>query len=131
MAPKALIDHVVMYVKDVKKCRAFYEPILALLGAEVKWDREDDGYVCFATPGVPTRFIIAGGPNTRVGKNHVAFKADSEDVVQRFHELALKLGGEDYGKPGIRENYAPDYYAAFVLDPEGNNVELVKWPSED
>ncbi|KAK9321800.1 hypothetical protein V1517DRAFT_325423 [Lipomyces orientalis] len=52
--------------------------------------------------------------------------ADSEDVVQRFHELAFKLGGVEYGKPGIRE----DYSAVYVFDPEANNVDLVKWPSE-
>ncbi|KAK9489349.1 hypothetical protein V1508DRAFT_428326 [Lipomyces doorenjongii] len=56
--------------------------------------------------------------------SHIAFSADSKELVQQFYELALKNGGQDNGRPGIREHYAPDYYAAFIFDPDGNNVEV-------
>ncbi|KAK9364770.1 glyoxalase/bleomycin resistance protein/dioxygenase [Lipomyces kononenkoae] len=124
MATKNLIDHFAFYVKDIKKTRAFYEPLLALLGAEPKYDYEEQGYVGYVRAGTTNQFGFAYDPTKPVGMNHVAFTADNRELVQRFYNLALSLGGEDNGKPGIREHYAPDYYAAFVLDPDGNNVEV-------
>ena len=58
-------------------------------------------------------------------KTHVAFRAKSREAVKAFHKAALKAGGKDNGKPGLRKEYSPDYYAAFVFDLEGNNIEAV------
>ncbi|KAK9313973.1 glyoxalase/bleomycin resistance protein/dioxygenase [Lipomyces starkeyi] len=122
--PKALIDHFAIYVKDIKKAREFYEPLLTLLGAEVKHDFEEQGYVGYERPGYANQFGFAYDSSKPVGMSHIAFKADSRGLVQEFYELAVKIGGQDNGKPGIREQYAPDYYVAFIFDPDGNNVEI-------
>ncbi|KAK9481640.1 glyoxalase/bleomycin resistance protein/dioxygenase [Lipomyces starkeyi] len=121
---KALIDHFAIYVKDIKKAREFYEPLLTLLSAEVKHDFEEQGYVGYERAGYANQFGFAYDPSKPVGMSHIAFKADNRDLVQEFYELAVKNGGQDNGKPGIREQYSPDYYAAFIFDPDGNNVEI-------
>ncbi|KAK9357923.1 glyoxalase/bleomycin resistance protein/dioxygenase [Lipomyces starkeyi] len=110
--PKALIDHFAIYVMDIKKAREFYEPLLTLLGAEVKHDFEEQGYVGYERPGYANQI------------GFVMIFLSRRGLVQEFYELAVKIGGQHNGKPGIREHYAPDYYAAFIFDPDGNNVEI-------
>ena len=90
------------------------------------------GYrVVYEEEGALAYFAHAGGLDFGIGRRdpvggaHVAFHAEDRAAVDRFHETALAASGSDNGAPGIREKYAPDYYAAFVLDPDGNNIEAV------
>lgn len=109
-----LIDHLQLVVADLSACRRFYGAILDVLGVPLV---DGEGYF-FADE----LFVSAGEPTT--GRTHLAFQAPDEETVQRFHAAALLAGGRDNGAPGLRD-YHPGYYAAFVLDPEGNNIEAV------
>lgn len=109
-----LIDHVSLVVSDYEACRRFYAAVLAVLAVPLV---EGEGYFfadeLFVSPGVPP-----------TGRAHIAFQAADDETVRRFHAAALAAGGRDNGPPGLRD-YHPGYYAAFVLDPEGNNIEAV------
>ncbi|MBS9477965.1 VOC family protein [Ancylobacter radicis] len=109
-----LIDHVSLVVADYAASRRFYAAVLEVLGVPLV---EGDGYF-FADE----LFVSPGEPLT--GRAHIAFQAGDEETVRRFHAAALAAGGRDNGAPGPRA-YHPGYYAAFVLDPEGNNIEAV------
>jgi catechol 2,3-dioxygenase-like lactoylglutathione lyase family enzyme len=110
-----LLDHVHLRVADLEASKRFYEAVLQALGLELSRDRSDS----FAADEL---FVTADGPPT--ANFHFAFQAPDEATVRRFHEAALAAGGRDNGAPGERE-YHPGYYAAFALDPDGNNVEAV------
>ena len=110
-----LFDHIHLRVSDLEASKAFYEAVLRAVGRELT--SSGKGY--FAADEL---FVSADGPVT--GNLHVAFQAPDEETVQRFHEAALEAGGRDNGGPGERE-YHPGYYAAYALDPDGNNVEAV------
>jgi catechol 2,3-dioxygenase-like lactoylglutathione lyase family enzyme len=114
-----VIDHVVLGVSDLATSRAFYEQALAPLGVRVVLDLP--GYIGFGD-GRPWFFIATRAPTERV---HIAFSADSRDVVDTFHAAGLAAGGRDNGTPGPRPIYHPHYYGAFVHDPDGNNIEAV------
>jgi catechol 2,3-dioxygenase-like lactoylglutathione lyase family enzyme len=114
-----MLDHVTIPVRDLEASRGFYEPIFAQLGAEVFL--EQPGLVIFATDDG----MVGLRENDEVLPIHVAFKASDRAAVDRFHETALAGGGDDNGAPGLRSQFHPNYYAAFVLDPDGHNVEAV------
>jgi len=118
-----MIDHVAFYVSDLDTSRRFYEQALAPLGYGVAFEIE--GMVAFGPGGLPEFAIRVGDEPCTTG--HVAFKAGDHEVVDAFHAAALAAGGSDNGEPGTREHYHPTYYAAFVQDPDGNNVEVVNW----
>jgi catechol 2,3-dioxygenase-like lactoylglutathione lyase family enzyme len=123
-----MIDHVGFAVSDFAKSRAFYLAALAPLGIAPVMDvtREESGDydgTGFGSDGKPILWIGSGANAS--GHVHVAFAAKSRDAVDRFYAAALATGGRDNGAPGIREHYHPNYYGAFVLDPDGNNVEAV------
>jgi len=109
-----MIDHLQLVVADLGKSRAFYQPTLAVLGIPVV-----DGPDFFYADEL---FVSGGEPLT--GRAHFAFQAPDEETVRRWYEAGLAAGGVDNGAPGYR-NYHPGYYAAFLLDPDGNNVEAV------
>ena len=123
-----MIDHVSLTISDFKRSRAFYDAALGPIGvcvlAEVT--AEQSGTVAFAGYGRPPRptFWIAQGPRAS-GPVHVAFTAFTRGEVDAFYAAALAAGGRDNGAPGVRAHYDPNYYGAFVLDPDGNNVEAV------
>jgi catechol 2,3-dioxygenase-like lactoylglutathione lyase family enzyme len=117
-----MIDHVAFYVSDLDRSRKFYEQALAPLGYGIAFEFE--GMVAFG-PGRPELAVRVGEDRTTT--SHVAFAAEDRATVDAFHAAALAAGGEDNGEPGIREHYHPTYYAAFVRDPDGNNVEVVSW----
>jgi catechol 2,3-dioxygenase-like lactoylglutathione lyase family enzyme len=109
-----LFDHVHLRVADLEASKRFYRAVLQALGREV---REGDGF--FAADEL---HVSADGPPT--AGLHFALQAEDELAVERFHEAALLAGGRDNGAAGERA-YHPGYYAAYVLDPDGNNVEAV------
>jgi len=124
-----MLDHVGFAVADAERSRAFYEAALKPLGLglimTVSAEENGSGGTAhgFGTEGDPFFWI---GDNDRVGEGtHVAFRAETRDQVDAFYEAALAAGGRDNGAPGLRPNYGPNYYAAFILDPDGLNIEAV------
>jgi catechol 2,3-dioxygenase-like lactoylglutathione lyase family enzyme len=112
-----MIDHIGVHVTDVKKSLDFYGKALEPLGYAVS----TDGGSLSKSDG-PDIYLYPAKTATEM---HLAFKATSRGVVDQFHAAALAAGGRDNGEPGIREDYSANYYAAFVFDPDGNNVEAV------
>ena len=124
------IDHVTLVVSDYKRSRVFYEKALAPLGI---LPIMDFGEACgFGRSGKPD-FWIGTGPTSFqtpdhlriITPTHVAFATKSRAEVEAFHRAALEAGGKDFGAPGVRAHYHPNYYGAFVLDPDGHDIEAV------
>lgn len=120
-----MIDHIGLAVSDIAASKAFYTAALAPLGYAVTQHATNDlGNNVVVLSDSDVDFVIADGE--RVGQgNHVAFRTDSRAKVQAFHAAALAAGGRDNGPPGLRPQYSGQYYAAFVCDPDGMNVEAV------
>ena len=116
-----VIDHVSLAVRDLPANQGFYEQALAPLGFTVLYEQED--FVAFGQPGNDDFALHRAGTNT--GGAHVAFVASARNTVDRFWEAALAAGGRPRREPAIHPEYHPGYYAAFVYDPEGNNIEAV------
>ena len=127
-----MIDHLSTYATDYDATKNFYDAVLPVLGYDLNvemvttWDEE-----------WPERRICAYGPQTRpiywvievkeaATPRHVAFAAPTREAVDAFHAAAMLAGAEDNGAPGLRPQYHPEYYGAFVIDPDGNNIEAVK-----
>ncbi len=124
-----MIDHIGFAVSDLARSSAFYEAALAPLGIaeimRVTPEQTEAGGTAIGYGKDRNPFFWIGD-NEAVGQGtHVAFTADSRAQVDAFHKAALAAGGTDHGAPGIRAHYHPDYYAAFVLDPDGTNIEAV------
>lgn len=125
-----MLDHVGFKVSDIAVSRAFYDAALAPLGyglvMEVTPEMTGDGstHLGYGVGGKPDFWIGTGGPATRHGL-HVAIVAPNRAAVDAFHRAALAAGGKDNGAPGLREHYHPTYYGAFVIDPDGHNLEAV------
>jgi catechol 2,3-dioxygenase-like lactoylglutathione lyase family enzyme len=120
-----MIDHTGMPVRDLAGATAFYLKALAPLGISIvrQVSAEQSGHgaaVGFGANGKPFFWIGEGG-----GHVHVAFAAPSREAVDAFYRAGLAAGGKDNGPPGLRPHYHANYYAAFVLDADGNNVEAV------
>ena len=111
-----LIDHVAIHVADLEVSRRFYR---AIFGALEKLDGFEDHRDFFCCDE-----LYVGASSKPTGSLHLAFQADSIDAVHAFHAAGLAAGGTDNGGPGYR-HYHPAYYAAFLLDPDGNNVEAL------
>jgi catechol 2,3-dioxygenase-like lactoylglutathione lyase family enzyme len=118
-----MIDHVGLRVKDLKGACALYEAMLAPLGHAA--GAKDATYAGFGPQGVPALWLHLERDQKKRGGAHVALKAASREAVERFHAEGLKAGAKDNGAPGLRVDYAPNYYCAFLLDPDGNNIEAV------
>ena len=112
-----LIDHVHINVADLDKAATFYAAVLEALGLP-------PGNVSSHAFQADELYISRPGPGQHISKVHLAFQARDEGMVKRFYEAALAAGGTDNGGPGERP-YHPGYYAAFVFDPDGNNIEAV------
>jgi catechol 2,3-dioxygenase-like lactoylglutathione lyase family enzyme len=116
-----MLDHIGIQVRDLDRSIAFYTKALAPLGYELvmTWER----FAGFGVAGKPD-FWIDGrkGPTDII---HVAFRATGRAIVRSFHEAAIAAGGKDNGGPGVRPHYHEHYYGAFVLDPDGHNIEAV------
>lgn len=112
-----LIDHVHINVADLDKAARFYAAVLEALELP-PGNRSDYAFQ------IDELYVSRPGPTQHVSKVHLAFQARDEAMVKRFYEAALKAGGTDNGGPGERD-YHPGYYAAYVFDPDGNNIEAV------
>ncbi|MCW4460378.1 VOC family protein [Sphingomonas sp. BT-65] len=120
-----MIDHLGIPVGDIAASRRFYEAALAPLGYKVMGEETNGLGNNVVLMGVDeVDFVIADGEPVSDGVHH-AFRAESRAAVDAFHAAALATGGRDNGAPGIREDYHPNYYAAFAIDPDGMNVEAV------
>ena len=117
-----MYDHIGLKVKDLAASVRFYKAALEPLGFVL--DSQNDSYAGFGPPGQPALWLYAAGGAHGPGA-HIAFRANDHASVDQFHAAALKSGGKDNGKPGLRADYSPTYYAAFLFDPDGNNVEAV------
>jgi catechol 2,3-dioxygenase-like lactoylglutathione lyase family enzyme len=121
---RVVIDHVTIGVRDLERSRRFYGAALEPLGFEEMGPWSDERReIAFGAPGVDDFAVSSEYPAG--GQLHVAFSADSREAVDAFHSAALAAGGADNGAPGERPEYASGYYGAFVLDPDGHNVEAV------
>ena len=121
---KSKVSHLSFEVAHFKKSLDFYVPILKLLKFKVTIE---ENWAYFTAPdGFIFNISQAEKAADRSKNVHMAFHArTSHKTVDEFYELAMTSGGKSNGKPGIRKNYSPDYYAAFVFDPDGNNIEVV------
>ncbi len=123
-----MIDHIGFSVSDLDKARKFYELALAPLGIAVLMDVTpemtggEDSYVGF---GSDLPFFWIGSGAKHASGIHVAFTAPNRATVDAFYQAAIAAGGQDNGGPGLRPHYHEHYYGAFVLDPDGHNVEAV------
>ncbi len=121
-----MIDHSGVTVSDVAKSKAFYRAALAPLGYTLLMEFEQ--FAGFGVAPKPDFWIGQGKPN--VPPIHIAFRADSRAQVDAFYKAAMAAGGSDNGAPGPRPQYHPGYYGAFVLDPDGHNIEAVRHTAE-
>jgi catechol 2,3-dioxygenase-like lactoylglutathione lyase family enzyme len=120
---RRVIDHIGVGVRDYEESVAFYSAALAPLGLELVAETATDNRAAgFGYQGRDDFWIHEGRP---VGRSHIAFEAQSREQVDAFHAAALEAGGRDNGAPGIRAEYSDTYYAAYILDPNGNNIEAV------
>jgi catechol 2,3-dioxygenase-like lactoylglutathione lyase family enzyme len=126
-----LIDHIGIIVTDFASSRAFYEKALAAIGYGklLEFGPEITGTVRVAGFGEAPKsdlWISEAAPGKAAGNTtHVALRVASRTLVDAFHAAALAAGGRDNGAPGIRAHYHPNYYGAFILDPDGHNIEAV------
>jgi catechol 2,3-dioxygenase-like lactoylglutathione lyase family enzyme len=123
-----MLDHIGLAVSDFARAKAFYEEALKPLGVstvmEVSVEETGaDAHAGFGAAGMPF-FWIGTGAKPK-GGTHVAFTAETRAEVEAFYRAALSAGGRDNGAPGLRPHYHPNYFGAFVLDPDGNNIEAV------
>ena len=126
-----MIDHITLRVRDLAATRAFYASALAPLGYRVGYDAVHDGVAVLgfgcdvAGLGfkIDTWFVDRTEPVS--GPTHLCWKAATREQVDAFHAAAIAAGGPSNGAPGVRAHYHRNYYGAFALDPDGNNVEAV------
>jgi catechol 2,3-dioxygenase-like lactoylglutathione lyase family enzyme len=117
-----MYDHIGLRVKDLGQSVRFYEAALGALGHVLA--SHDASSAGLGPKGAPAFWLYPAEGKKGPGA-HLAFHAASHGAVDRFYEAAIGAGGKDNGKPGLRKDYSPKYYAAFVIDPDGNNVEAV------
>ena len=123
-----MLDHVTLGVSDIERSCAFYDRALAPLRIERLYAEGTDA----AGYGIrPKAFFWIGLKETPQTGSHVAFAAADRNIVDRFYDEALAAGGKDNGRPGLRPDYHENYYGAFVLDPDGHNIEAVCHTPQD
>jgi catechol 2,3-dioxygenase-like lactoylglutathione lyase family enzyme len=125
-----VLHHVSLGTNDLKRSKAFYDPLMAELG--LRLIKESERLICYGL--TETVFSVEkpiDGERAMAGNGtHVAFHAGRRKVVSVCHKAGLANGGTDEGAPGIRSEYDPNYYAAFLRDPDGNKIEIVTFAAE-
>ena len=116
-----LIDHLQLVVRDIDASRRFYEAVFGVIGVPIGGSGDDHFWADELFVSTASSPAAVG---SLTGRHHLAFQAKDRAMVESFHAVALTAGGRDNGAPGER-GYHPGYYAAFVLDPDGNNIEAV------
>jgi catechol 2,3-dioxygenase-like lactoylglutathione lyase family enzyme len=116
-----ILDHIGFSVTDITLSRAFFTQALAPLGIGIV--SEGEGWAMMGKHGKGQFWMDAFGSSP--GPIHIAFAAENREQVQAFHAAALAAGGQDNGPPGIRAQYHPNYYGAFIIGPDGHNIEAV------
>jgi catechol 2,3-dioxygenase-like lactoylglutathione lyase family enzyme len=119
-----VFDHIGLQVKDLAASVRFYEAALAPLGFVLC--SRDETSAGFGPKDAPALWLYAD-KQANAMRTHVAFRAEARSAVDQFHAKGVAAGGSDNGKPGVRADYSPTYYAAFMRDPDGNNVEAVTY----
>jgi len=123
-----VLDHVTIGISDIERAKTFYDAALRPLGITRLYAEGAE----FAGYGVrPKAFFWIGRRATPQTGAHIAFTANDRVTVDRFYDDAIKAGGRDNGRPGIRPHYHANYYGAFVLDPDGHNIEAVCHAPQD
>ncbi|MEP3430759.1 MAG: VOC family protein [Roseibium sp.] len=122
-----MLDHIGFEVSDYAAARGFYDKALAPLGITVQMEvtAEQTGSSAFCGYGAEQPQFWIGGAKYLGGPLHVAFTASNRKLVDAFYAAAIAAGGKDNGGPGLRPEYHENYYGAFVLDPDGHNIEAV------
>jgi len=118
-----MIDHIGLTVSHLGRSKDFYRAALGAIGYQLLREFPDASKAGFGVPPKPDFWIYQGTPS--VPPIHIAFSAANRDLVDAFHQAALAAGGRDNGAPGLRPHYHRNYYGAFVLDPDGHNIEAV------
>ncbi|WP_374673145.1 VOC family protein [Ideonella sp.] len=123
-----MIDHTGVAVSDFARSKRFYEAALAPIGYRLLMElpaavTKSSDVAGFGEPPKPDFWIHGGTPNQP--PMHVAFRVERRELVDAFYRAAMAAGGTDNGPPGLRPHYHPDYYGAFVRDPDGHNIEAV------
>jgi len=126
-----MIHHLSLGSNDVNSARAFYDPLMSLLGLRLL--KHSDRSLHYGASDIifSIETPIDGLPATAGNGAHVAFQAPDRETVRRFHAAALALGGVDEGAPGIRDNYNANYFGAFVRDLDGNKIEAVTYTARE
>jgi catechol 2,3-dioxygenase-like lactoylglutathione lyase family enzyme len=117
------LDHVSLPVRDLATARRFYEPALGALGMSINMKVPS----AFGMGSKREKIFWLSRDRKASGRGHYAFRVDRPEEVDAFFEAAMAAGGRNHGAPGPRPDYGPNYYAAFVKDPEGNNIEVVSY----
>lgn len=117
-----MLHHAGLHVNDIAKAKDFYTKAFSALGYRVNAEFPEWNVVGMGSPDKSDLWLVGDGVRQTT---HLAFLAESKVAVDAFHKAALEAGGVDNGAPGYRKNYAPGYYAAFVHDPDGHNMEVV------
>ena len=120
-----MIDHISLRVSDFQKSLAFYKAALEPLGYTLVFSNDKEQYAGFAGPDKERGGFHIHREGASHGYAHIAVLAKDRATVRKFYEAAMQAGGSDNGGAGLRPQYSPTYYGAFVLDPDGHNIEAV------